>query len=114
MIQCRVQNIKRDPYMVLEDLHRQFPLDAQPVQCEGFSVNKIPCCWIITKDDDERRIKLNDSSMLIWQLCEADNTVGDIIGALQEQFPGVDDMDKDIQRALDELLEEGLISIQEV
>ncbi len=50
--------------------------------------------------------------MLIWQLCEADNTVGDIIGALQEQFPGVDDMEKDIQRALDELLEEGLISMQ--
>ncbi len=98
--------------MALEDLHQQFPLDALPVQSEGFSVNKIPCCWIITKDDDGRRIKLNDSSMLIWQLCEADNTVGDIIGALQEQFPGVDDMEKDIQRALDELLEEGLISMQ--
>ena len=97
--------------MALEGLHQQFPLDAQPVQNEGFSVNKIPCCWIITKDDGDKRIKLNDSSMLIWQLCEADNTVGDIIDALQEQFPGVEDMDKDIQRALDELLEEGLISM---
>ncbi len=97
--------------MELEDLHRQFPLDARPIQSEGFAVEKIPCCWIITKEDDGKRIKLNDSSMLIWQLCEADNTVGDIIGALQEQFPGVDDMDKDIQRALDELLEEELISM---
>ncbi len=98
--------------MALENLHRQFPLDARPVQSAGFSVNKIPCCWIITKEgDDGKRIKLNDSSMLIWQLCEADNTVGDIIGALQEQFPGIDDIDKDIQRALDELLEEGLVSI---
>jgi len=98
--------------MALEHLHQQFSLDARPVQNEGFSVSKIPCCWIITKGEDSKRIKLNDSSMLIWQLCEADNTVGDIIGALQEQFPGVDEMDKDIQRALDELLEEGLILMQ--
>ena len=98
--------------MEIDDLHQQFPLDAQPVQNEGFSVNKIPCCWIITNDEDGKRIKLNDSSMLIWQLCEADNTVGDIIGALQEQFPDVEGMDKDIQRALDELLEEKLISMQ--
>jgi len=98
--------------MALEDLHQQFPLDAKPLQNEGFSVNKIPCCWIITNDESNNRIKLNDSSMLIWQLCEQDNTVGDIIGALKEQFPGVEDMDKDIQRALDELLEEGLISMK--
>ena len=97
--------------MGLEDLHRQFPLEARPLQEAGFSVEKIPCCWIITHDAEDRRIKLNDSSMLIWQLCEAGNSVGDIITALQEQFPGVDDMDKDIHRALDELLEEGLISI---
>jgi len=98
--------------MALENLHQQFSLDARPVQNEGFSVNKIPCCWIITKGDGGKRIKLNDSSMLIWQLCEANNTVGDIISALQEQFPDVEDMDKDIQRALDELLEEGLISME--
>jgi coenzyme PQQ biosynthesis protein PqqD len=98
--------------MALDDLHQQFPLGARPAQNEGFSVDKIPCCWIITKDEGGKRIKLNDSSMLIWQLCEADNTVGDIIGALQEQFPDVEAMDKDIQRALDELLEEELISMQ--
>lgn len=98
--------------MSLEDLHQQFPLDSRPVQSEGFTVQKIPCCWIITKKGSKQRIKLNDSSMLIWQLCEAENTVGDIISALQEEFPGVEDMDKDIQRALDELFEEGLISMQ--
>jgi hypothetical protein len=97
--------------MTLENIHRQFPLDVRPVQSAGFSVNKIPCCWHLTKEGDDKRIKLNDTSMLIWQLCEADNTVGDIIGALQEQFPGVDDIAKDIQRTLDELLEEELISI---
>ncbi len=98
--------------MALSDLHQQFPLEANPVQIEGFSVSKIPCCWILTHDESDKRIKLNDSSMLIWQLCEGGNTVGVIIEALQEQFPDTEDMDKDIQRALDELLEEGLITME--
>ena len=95
--------------MALEALHKQYSLDACPLQREGFTVEKIPCCWIVTQEESGRKIKLNDSSMLIWQMCEGDNTVGDIIAALQESFPDVDDIDKDIQRALDELKEEGLI-----
>jgi len=97
--------------MALEDLHASQPLDAKPVQRPDCEVQKIPCCWIVTIPEQDRRVKLNDSSMLIWQLCEGGNTVGEIIEALQQQYPGVEGMDKDIQRALDELLEEQLITI---
>ena len=97
--------------MALEDLHGTLPLDVKPIQREDCDVQKIPCCWIVTIKGDNRRIKLNDSSMLIWQLCEGENTVGEMIDALQAQYPDVQGMDKDIQRALDELLEETLISI---
>ncbi len=97
--------------MALEDLHADLPLDAKPLQRPDCDVQKIPCCWIVTPGGEDRRVKLNDSSMLIWRLCEGENTVGDIIGALQEQYPDVEGMDKDIQRALDELLQETLISV---
>jgi len=97
--------------MALEDLHGTLPLDAKPIQREDCEVQKIPCCWIVTIEEDGRRVKLNDSSMLIWQLCEGENTVGEIIDALQTEYPDVENMNKDIQRALDELLEETLISI---
>ena len=97
--------------MALEDLHATLPLDAKPIQREDCEVEKIPCCWIVTIEGDSRRVKLNDSSMLIWQLCEGENTVGEMIDALQAEYPDVEGMDKDIQRALDELLEETLISI---
>lgn len=101
----------RDHLMEIETLHRQFPLDARLIQSESVSVEKIPCCWILTKAGEDRKIKLNDSSMLIWQLCEAGNTVGEIISVLRESFPEADDIDKDIHRALDELEEEGLVSV---
>ena len=97
--------------MNLQDLHQSFPLETLPQQSEDYTVEKIPCCWILSREGDEKKIKLNDSSMLIWQLCDGENSVGDIIGALQEAFPEVPDMDKDVQRALDELLAEELILI---
>ena len=97
--------------MTLEDLHQSFPPATKPQQNADYTAEKIPCCWIVSRGGEDRKIKLNDSSMLIWQLCDGENSVGDIIGALQESFPEVSDIDKDIQRALDELLAEGLISI---
>ena len=97
--------------MSLEDLHQNLPLDSQPRQSSDFTVEKIPCCWILTRAGEERKIKLNDSSMLIWQMCDGENSVGDMIAALEEAFPDVPDMDKDVQRALDELLAEELIAL---
>lgn len=97
--------------MNLEELHQSFPLETRPRQSIDYTVEKIPCCWILSKAGEEKKIKLNDSSMLIWQLCDGENTVGDMIGALQEAFPDVPDMDRDVQRALDELLAEALITL---
>lgn len=97
--------------MSIQDLHQELDRSVQPAQAENVEVKKIPCCWILTIDGVEQKIKLNDSSMLIWQLCDGQNTVGEIIDNLQEQYPDVESMDKDIQRALDELLEEKLISV---
>ena len=97
--------------MNLDDLHQSFPLETQPQQNQDYTAEKIPCCWILSREGEEKKIKLKDSSMLIWQLCDGENTVGDMIGALEEAFPDVPDIDRDVQRALDELLSEELISI---
>ncbi|MEE9446724.1 MAG: PqqD family peptide modification chaperone [Arenicellales bacterium] len=98
--------------MSLGFLHKTFELGAIPVQCEDIEVNKIPCCWLLNKAGDEKRVKLNDSSMMIWQLCEGKYSVGELIDALQAQYPDAKGMDKDIQRALDELLSEALITMR--
>ena len=90
--------------MDVNDLHEGLPMDARPVQEEGFEVEKIPCCWLVWKSGEERRLKLNDSSMLIWQLCTGEGSVGEIIAALEEEYPEAQEMEKDVQRALDELL----------
>ena len=97
--------------MNLEDLHQSFPLETRPRQSEDYTAEKIPCCWILSRAGVDKKIKLNDSSMLIWQLCDGENTVGEMIEALQEAFPDVPDMDRDVQRALDELLAEELIAL---
>ncbi len=96
----------------MDDLHQSFALDAVPQQCDGYEVQKIPCCWILKEIDSGRRIKLNDSGMMIWDLCDGKQSVGELITFLKEQFPdAADSMEKDVQRTLDELVEERLITM---
>ncbi len=96
---------------MLENLHQQFELDALPTQCSGISVEKIPCCWVLSREGNSQRTKLNDTSMLIWQLCDGQSTVGEMIESLQGEFPDAKEISKDIHRALDELVEEDLIGM---
>ena len=57
-------------------------------------------------------IKLNDTGLLILQTCTGEWNVGEIIDALAETYPdAADHMAKDVCRALDELMEEGLITL---
>ncbi len=95
----------------LNDLHQTFDLALTPRQTEGYSLDKIPCCWILRLGKSNSYVKMNDTAVLIWSLCEGELTVGDIIGALIEEYPDVPDIEKDIQRTLDSLLEEGVIEI---
>lgn len=97
--------------MTINDLHQTLPMDTRPIRAEGLEVEKIPCCWLVWKKGEDRRVKLNESSMLIWQLCSGEVSVGEIIAGLEEQFPEAQGIEKDVQRALDELLAEGLISL---
>ncbi len=95
----------------LNDLHQTFDLHCIPRQIEGYTLEKIPCCWILKSPKINRMVKMNDTGILIWSLCEGELSVGDLIELLSEEYPDVPDMAKDIQRTLDSLVEEQVIEI---
>lgn len=93
----------------LEGLHEEFALDAIPKHLENYELAKIPCCWLLKDTEQEKTVKLNETSLLIWKMCTGEFTVGDMIGALEESFPDTDTIAKDVHRALDMLNEEEVI-----
>ena len=98
--------------MVL-DIHPELPLDTIPRQKPGYSIRKIPCCYLLQHESEKNGyVKLNETGIMIWQICTGEWTVGEIIEALREQYPeAADEMDKDVFRALDDLFEEGVITL---
>jgi coenzyme PQQ biosynthesis protein PqqD len=95
------------------DLHPDLPLDTVPKQVDGFELERIPCCFILKHTETGRMVKLNNTGLLIWQTCTGEWTVGEIIEALQENYPdAAETMARDVFRALDILRDEAVIDLQ--
>jgi len=94
------------------DIHPDLPADTVPTQVPGFNVHKIPCCYLLKHEQTNNVVKLNDTGMMIWQACTGEWSVGEIIEALKESYPdAAAEMDKDVFRALDNLRDEGVITL---
>ena len=94
------------------DIHPDLPAETIPNQVPGYSVQKIPCCYLLKHQETNNIVKLNATGMMIWQACTGEWSVGEIIDALKESYPdAAAEMDKDVYRALDNLQDEGVITL---
>lgn len=95
----------------IRSLHNKFPHDAIPKQRDGYQINKISCCFLLQDHRTKHTLKLNDSAVLIWGLCNGEMSVGEILELLVESYPeAASDMEKDVYRVLDEFNEENVIT----
>ncbi len=89
-----------------------FPATSIPKQRPGYELQKTACCYFLKDSEADKLVKLNDSSVLIWQVCTGEWSVGEIIDVLKESYPdAADSMEEDVHRTLDLLVEEGVIDI---
>jgi hypothetical protein len=95
----------------LHSLHPILPDSMRVHQSDRFTLQKIPCCTLLKSVEDERHIlKLNDSGLLIWQLCHEERSIGEIVELLAEAFEQPrEDMARDVSRVVDYLLEENAL-----
>jgi hypothetical protein len=94
------------------DIHPDLPPDTVPRQIPGYEIRRIPCCIMVKPAGQKNFIKLNDTGLLILEACTGEWNVGEIIEALEEAYPeAADRMARDVFRALDDLKEEGLVTL---
>lgn len=56
---------------------------------------------LLYNPDTATTLHLNAPSIIVWQLCTGENTVGELIEALQEAYPDQDDqIESDVQEAI--------------
>ena len=92
--------------------HDVQPSEAVPVQKPGYSVSKVGCCSKMIVDKTVPMLKINETSEIIWNLCNGEFTIGSIVSTLQEAFPdNKDDIEKDVMRIIDTFHVEEVIDI---
>jgi hypothetical protein len=83
-----------------------------PRQKQGYYIKKIPCCLLLMDEKDQRILKLNDTGVLLWQLCTGELNVGDILAMLGESYPENEDViSRDVYRVLDTFKEYEVIEL---
>jgi len=96
----------------LHALHKDYPAEAVPTRADGYNIKKIPCCFLLQNSEGQNVIKLNETGVLIWELCSGELSVGDMLELLVESFPDAAEHIKiDLNRVLDELESEKVITI---
>lgn len=96
----------------VRELHAEFPPEAVPARVDGYALKKIPCCFLLQDSEGKNVLKLNETSVLIWELCNGELSVGDMLELLMESFPEAEEnLEKDVFRVLDEFQEEKVITV---
>ncbi len=99
----------------VRELHAEFPPEAIPSRVDGYALKKIPCCFLLQDSEGKNVLKLNETSVLIWELCNGELSVGDMLELLFESFPEAkDNLEKDVFRVLDEFQEEQVITVSNI
>ena len=97
----------------VSQLHAEFSLQAVPRRKPGYRLARIPCCFLLRDAAGKTVLTLNDSSVLIRELCNGELNVGETIQLLADSYPeAAADMQKDVFRTLDELNEEAVIRVE--
>lgn len=106
------ENKPVDAKEFVRSLHREFSNEEVPRQRDGYEIKRIPCCILLRNTEQDRTLKLNDISLLIWELCNGQFCVGEILEMLMDHFPeAASTIRRDVFRVLDELYEEDTITI---
>ncbi len=68
--------------------------------------------YLIYSPGGSKALFLNGSAALIWNLCDGQRTVQEIVELLADAYPGID-MDAEVQTAIDRLSLEGVLRLEE-
>jgi hypothetical protein len=107
-----VHDVSGNSKEFLHSLHPLLPDEMRVRQTTNFRVHKIPCCTLLKDVNDEQHVlKLNDSGILIWQLCQGERSIGDIVDLLADAFEQErEEMARDVSRVVSYLIEENAVA----
>lgn len=85
-------------------------LDTVLAQAENFNLEDMDGEMLLYHVSSTRTLHLNSSAAIIWQLCDGQRSVGDIIEVLKENYgDSGDEINADVLAAVTELTDGGAL-----
>lgn len=87
--------------------------DAIPRANTEFSLEEIDDELLLYHPAKTKAVYLNETAALVWQLCDGQRSVGEIVSLLEENYPESDTIGTDVQQTLQQLADNGAVELGE-
>ncbi len=90
----------------------EIKLDDKPLRNDSCHMEELDDEVLLYNPVNNKTLYINKSASVIWQLCNGEQSVGDIIAMIQEAYPeSKNDLQKDILETLNNLVDNDAISV---
>lgn len=87
-------------------------LKAIPIQRAGVLREQIDDETLLYRHVQKKMVYLNDSAATVWNLCDGQRTIGEIIALLTGAYPEAQgQIEADVRATIDTLLDEGVLQL---
>jgi len=87
--------------------------EAIPRANTEFSLEEIDDELLLYHPAKTKAVYLNETAALVWQLCDSERSVGEIISLLEENYPESDTIRTDVEQTLQQLTDNGAVELDE-
>jgi hypothetical protein len=86
-------------------------ITSRPVRADGVEVIRRNGKAYLRRIGADRVYKLNDTAFALWELCDGDTAVHEMVQAVDDLFTAPrEDLSRDVMSALEELVRDGLLT----
>jgi len=90
----------------------EIKLDDKPIRNESCHMEELDDEVLLYNPGNNKTLYVNKSASVIWQLCNGDQSVEDIIKMIQDAYPSNDDeLRQDILETLNNLAENEAVTV---
>ena len=76
-------------------------LEVRPKRVPHWTLVSSEKCYFIVRQDTDQSIRCNEWSRLVWELCDGDRTLGEIMKLLADSLPEAQEVEEDVETAID-------------
>ncbi len=83
-----------------------------PIQNADYRLEVIDDELLLFHPSQTKMMYCNQTASLVWQLCDGERSVQEIIGILRTAYPEASDLDQDVHKILEQFQAHGAISVK--